>query len=67
MENKAVICPLMSCRTTSMDDRKTGNPPKLTPTVAKCQEGECALWDYAEKACSFKSIAMSLIKLNERG
>jgi hypothetical protein len=65
---KPVICPLMSCRTTSVDSaHDTGNPPKITPTVAKCQEKDCALWDFAEKVCCFKSIAMQLIKLNEKG
>jgi len=51
-----------------MDDRQrqTGNPPKLTPTVAKCQEGDCALWDFAERACCFKSIPMLMIKYLER-
>jgi len=65
MENK--ICPLMSCRVTSLDNAQTGNPPKITPTVVKCQESECAIWDYANKECSLKSAVMELIKLNERG
>jgi len=65
-DKKPVICPLMSCRTTSIDSANTGNPPKVTPTVAKCQKGDCALWDYAEKVCCFKSISMQMIKYLER-
>jgi len=66
---KNVICPLMSCRTTSVDNAealKSGIPPKITPTVAKCQRADCALWDSAEYVCCFKSIAMQLIKIGEK-
>jgi len=63
--SNTTICPLMSCRTTSIDSAQTGNPPKITPTVAKCQEKDCAIWDEAEKSCAIKSIAMQLIKIGE--
>ena len=64
-----VICPFMSCRVTSIDQvsQQTGNPPKITPTVVKCQKTECAIWDGANKCCSVKSVAMELIRGNERG
>lgn len=62
MTERTMICPLMSCRTTSIDSVESKT---LTPTVAKCQKETCALWDGAENVCCFKSISMQLIKINE--
>ena len=59
---KDKVCPLMSCRTTSATT--PGAYSLLTPTVAKCQKGDCALWDSANKACVFVSLLIETIKGN---
>jgi hypothetical protein len=41
MKNK--ICPIMSCRTTKVDD-PSKTPMTMTPTIIRCQEGDCAVW-----------------------
>ena len=61
--SKVIVCPLMSCRVTKMDEQKI--PPTITPSVVKCQEDGCAFWDAAERMCAVKSIAVQLIKLGE--
>ncbi len=54
MSDKKLICPLMSCRTTSMTEPpKEGQIPVTTPTVVKCQEADCALWGQYDR-CSLK-------------
>ena len=56
------ICPIMSCRVTSVDaDGKT-----ITPTVIKCQEGDCAWWSRSDKACVVHSVVGELIRVGER-
>ncbi len=49
-----LICPFMSCRTTTMDQAPGKEVPTVTPTVIKCQEADCAIWIKKKKACSLK-------------
>ena len=60
-ELKDKMCPLMSCRTTSVSDPALPNP-SLTPTIARCMKGDCALWEPQNKACVFVSILIEQIK-----
>ena len=55
------ICPMMSCRVVSIADASE-KAPKTTPTVVKCQEGECAWWDSGNKMCMALALVVELIK-----
>ena len=51
-EKPDIICPEMSARTTTMSAViPGGEAPILTPTIVKCQEGECRKWDKEYSMC----------------
>ena len=58
------ICPLMSCRTTSVSDPKAEHPT-LTPTVARCMKKDCAWWDSQNAGCAVLSLVVEVIKIGD--
>jgi hypothetical protein len=59
-----LICPIMSCRTTSIDNAK--DPKSITPTVVKCQKETCAWWDNGNACCAVLGVVMEIIKTGEQ-
>lgn len=59
-----LICPVMSCRTTSIDNAE--KPTRITPTVVKCQGATCAWWDAGNNSCAVKGAVVELIKIGEQ-
>ncbi len=67
-EEKKLICPFMSCRTTRMEViKEEGEPdvPTYTPVVANCVKGDCAIYDQDNKVCSLLSLKMEIVRLGE--
>lgn len=63
-----LICPFMSCRVTQMDMVKVeGKPdkPSYTPTIVRCQEEQCGIYDKGNKVCALLSLTCELIKSGE--
>jgi hypothetical protein len=59
-----LICPFMSCRVTQVDD-PTNKVPTISPTIVRCQEAQCGIYDHGNKVCGVLSLSCEMIKAGE--
>ncbi len=62
MKNSDIICPIMSCRVTRLEE----GSKTLTPTVVQCQKEQCAWWSNVDKGCVVHSVVGEMIKIGEK-